>query len=200
MTLTHPTETYHKEPYPAIDPSRPELSQKGRTVLITGGATGIGFAIASAFVAASASRIILVGRRASMLDDAIAKLHRLSGAQSTNLLQKACDVTELDQVAKLWAQLAEEGIVVDTMVVNAATIGTAGSVLERGTLDVWQDFTMNVRAVMDFTERFYKQAGKGAFDKKACPNKRISSAKKKKKKSLNDCVVVPRQCLQLLHS
>lgn len=180
MTLKHPTETYHKKPYPAIDPNRPELSQNGRTVLITGGATGIGFAIARAFVAASASRIILVGRRASKLDDAIANLQRLSGAQSTNLVQRSCDVTELDQVAKLWAKLAEEGIVVDTMVVNAATIGSAGSVLERGTLNVWQDFTMNVRAVMDFTERFYKQTGKGASDKKVCPNTRIRSAKKTK--------------------
>ena len=47
------------------------------TVLITGGATGIGFALAKKFHAAG-NRVILVGRREDMLRQA---LQQLSGEQ-----------------------------------------------------------------------------------------------------------------------
>ncbi|KAF4826565.1 hypothetical protein CGCTS75_v008959 [Colletotrichum tropicale] len=51
--------TYHKEPYAAISPRLPELSQQDNTVLITGGSEGIGFAIAKAFIEASAKEIVI---------------------------------------------------------------------------------------------------------------------------------------------
>lgn len=43
------TKTWHNKPYAAIDPMRPELSAKVKFVVVTGGATGIGKAIAVAF-------------------------------------------------------------------------------------------------------------------------------------------------------
>ncbi|KAG7410597.1 hypothetical protein Forpe1208_v010670 [Fusarium oxysporum f. sp. rapae] len=48
--------TLHKKPYHAIYPTRPELSQEGRTILITGGNSGIGFPIARSFVISKAKR------------------------------------------------------------------------------------------------------------------------------------------------
>jgi gluconate 5-dehydrogenase len=51
----------------------------GRTILITGAARGIGFAIAEA-VAAAGARVILNGRSAASLDEAAARL-RASGAR-----------------------------------------------------------------------------------------------------------------------
>lgn len=39
LSLPRPTKTYHTKPYPAISHDRPELSLKGKTVLITGGGT-----------------------------------------------------------------------------------------------------------------------------------------------------------------
>lgn len=44
-----------------------------RTVLVTGGGTGIGYAIAEAFVAAG-DRVVITGRRADVLADACARL------------------------------------------------------------------------------------------------------------------------------
>lgn len=168
MEPIQPTKTLHKKPYQAIDPQRPELSQKGRTVLVTGGAAGIGFAIVRAFIAASAARIIIVGRRSSKIDESIAELQQLPGADRTTLSKRVCDVSDADAAAKLWGDLAEEGVVVDTMVINAASISNAGSVLDRGAAEVWRDFTTNVCAMMDFTDRFHKQPGKGSFNKKVC--------------------------------
>ncbi len=36
------TKAVYRDVYPAVDPKRPELSQKGKVVLITGASRGIG--------------------------------------------------------------------------------------------------------------------------------------------------------------
>ena len=43
------TKTFHSKSYPAISPTRPELSTAGKVVLITGGGSGIGPSITNAF-------------------------------------------------------------------------------------------------------------------------------------------------------
>lgn len=57
------TKIFHHEPYDEISPSRPDLSVKGKSVIITGGGTGIGKAIAKAYAQAGASSIAIIGRR-----------------------------------------------------------------------------------------------------------------------------------------
>ena len=68
------TSTQHSSAYPAIDASSPELSQAGRTVLVTGASFGLGFAAVQGFARASASRIILLGRRPDALVSACERL------------------------------------------------------------------------------------------------------------------------------
>jgi hypothetical protein len=36
------TKTVHRDPYPAISPEKPENSQAGKIIIITGGGSGIG--------------------------------------------------------------------------------------------------------------------------------------------------------------
>src|SRR4051812_3096366 len=72
--MTQFTKITHHSPYPTISPTRPELSQAGKTVFITGGGTGVGFAIAKGFILASAATVIINGRRADVLEAAGAKL------------------------------------------------------------------------------------------------------------------------------
>jgi FlaA1/EpsC-like NDP-sugar epimerase len=52
----------HHHTYPAIDPTREELSAKGKFVVVTGGGGGIGPHIAEAFAKAGAANIALLGR------------------------------------------------------------------------------------------------------------------------------------------
>lgn len=68
------TKKFHHSPYPTISPTRPELSTLGKTVLITGGSSGIGFACAEAFAQSGAKHIILTSRTAKALEAAKEKL------------------------------------------------------------------------------------------------------------------------------
>ncbi|KAK1831541.1 NAD(P)-binding protein [Podospora conica] len=136
--------TLHKAPYPSISPLRPELSQAGRTVLIAGGSTGIGFAIARGFMQAKASRVILLGRRADVVQAAADKLN-----------------AECADKTKLWDELEAQGTVVDVLVLNAAVTGGAAPILQSGLKRLWNTFEVNVRSLMDFTERLWKQKGGG---------------------------------------
>lgn len=148
------TKTIHRTPYAEISPSRPELSQAGKTVLITGGHTGIGYAIARAFAQAEAERIVIVGRRSDLVTSAVSRL----GAQfpEVQVSGRVCDVSDLSSVDTLWEDLAKEDIIVDVAVLNAAKVSTA-PILDSGRDAVWSEYVLHVRTNLDFAERLYKQ-------------------------------------------
>ncbi|CCF35836.1 short-chain dehydrogenase [Colletotrichum higginsianum] len=157
------TKTIHREPYPTISPSRPELSQAGRTVLITGGSMGIGFAIAKGFSQAGAKRVIILGRRQNLVEEAVSDLRKeFPKVQFDGL---SSDVDDLADTEKLWKGFEEDGTVIDVLVLNAAKISTGGAILALGRDDVWSSYTMNVRSLLDLTERFYKQKNGGGRQK-----------------------------------
>ncbi|KAJ3524872.1 hypothetical protein NM208_g11878 [Fusarium decemcellulare] len=148
------TKTVHRAPYPEISPLRPELSQAGKTVLITGGHTGIGFAIARAFAQARAERIIIVGRREQVVTSAASRLQ--SQFPNVQVEGRACDVSDLASADYLWESLSKEDIFVDVVVLNAAKLSTQ-PILDVGRDAVWGEYLLNVRTNLDFAERLYKQ-------------------------------------------
>lgn len=86
-----------------------------RRVVVTGGGTGIGRAIAAAFVA-DGDRVTIVGRRSEVLAEAAADLNAGAGA---SLVEVAiADLTEPDQVERLGARL-RAGPPIDVLVNNA---------------------------------------------------------------------------------
>jgi FlaA1/EpsC-like NDP-sugar epimerase len=128
-----------RESYPAISPTRPELSQAGRSILITGGGTGAGFAMAKAFIRASAATLIIIGRRADVLETAqssLAEEAKTTGT-GTKIITQTCDVTNLAEVDALWADLAAKNIIVDVYIANAAKFTEPQSMLSLGTAEVW---------------------------------------------------------------
>lgn len=160
---TNVTATVHRSPYPAIDPSRPELSQKGRTVLITGGSAGIGFYIARAFIVAGAAGVVITGRRQTALDKAAASLDEFAAEQKTEtrIVAEQCDAADAAAVDRLWAGLAHRAIVVDVLVLNHARFAVDKPLLELGVDHVWKSFETNVRPLLHFSEKFRNQTGKG---------------------------------------
>ncbi|KAI0489813.1 putative short-chain dehydrogenase [Xylaria cf. heliscus] len=170
-TLTDPV---HKASYAAISPQRPELSQAGRTIVITGGNSGIGYGIAQSFVKASPARIIILARRPDVVASAAQKLVAEAEAEAASLDGKTtikitglvCDIGDDAAVEALWDGFRADGVVVDVLVLNAAAFAPAKPLLDVGTAGVWAACDTNVRAQMQMTERFYKQEGKGASDTK----------------------------------
>ncbi|KAI1372380.1 NAD(P)-binding protein [Hypoxylon crocopeplum] len=156
--LTPLLKTIHDDTYPAISPSRPELSQAGRTVLITGGSTGVGYAIARGFAQASASKIIISGRRDGILSKAVEKLSRKF--PTVKFVGKNIDVADPSSADLLWADLRQQGVTVDVLVLNASSSSHTQPILEAGTDKIWNDFVVNVRALLAFTEKFYKQSSR----------------------------------------
>lgn len=66
----------------AVARFRPANRLSGRTCMVTGGSSGIGFAIAERFLQEGASSIILVGRSQQRLQAAADNLHASTGAVS----------------------------------------------------------------------------------------------------------------------
>ncbi|RTE69775.1 hypothetical protein BHE90_015850 [Fusarium euwallaceae] len=148
--------TIHKTPYPSLLPLRPELNQSGRTILITGGSAGIGFAIARAYAEASASNIILTGRRSDVLHQASSKLS--DEFPKVNIIPRVCDVASADEVARLWSSLADDGLFVDVLVLNAAKFGQQQqSLLEADLEETWSLYETNVKSILDFCQRLHRQ-------------------------------------------
>src|SRR3954464_15229320 len=81
-----------------------------RTILVTGGATGIGLALASRFLTAG-SRVIICGRRESVLRDA--------AAAHPGLVTRACDLAREDDRSALVEWVTAEHPALDVLVNNA---------------------------------------------------------------------------------
>ncbi|KAI8672993.1 hypothetical protein NCS56_00763800 [Fusarium sp. Ph1] len=156
LTVPRLVPTIHKAPYPSLLPSRPELSQSGRTILITGGSAGIGFAIARAYAEASVSNIILTGRRSDVLHQASSKLS--DEFPRVNIIPRVCNVASTEETVKLWSSLRDDGIFVDVLILNAAKFGQQQQpLLETNFDETWSLYETNVKAILDSCQRLHKQ-------------------------------------------
>ncbi|KAG7113665.1 Short chain dehydrogenase citE like protein [Verticillium longisporum] len=154
--------TIHKTTYPTISATRPELSQAGKTILVTGGSVGIGQGIVRSYAEASASRIIVTGRRRSALEKTTSGL--AAEFPKTEFIARVSDVASLDDTAALWSGIAAQGITVDVLVLSAAAVGGPGALISSSLDTVWAEYVTNVRSQLDFVQRF--RAQKGFEDKK----------------------------------
>ena len=92
------------------------FSLQGKTALITGGARGIGFAIAEAMAAQGVSGLYLSGRNAAPLEKACADLAGRFGIQASPLV---FDVADKAAVRAGLAEVAARGKGLDILVNNA---------------------------------------------------------------------------------
>ncbi|KAL4881160.1 NAD(P)-binding protein [Aspergillus karnatakaensis] len=149
--------TPHRKPYPEISPLQPALSQQGRTILVTGGSSGIGYAIARAFAQARAKKVIILGRRERAVETAVASL-RAEFSFEGEIVGRVCDIADLQSIDRLWDEFAAEGIVIDVAVLNAASFSQNKPVLELGVETLLDDYRVNVLAPYRFAQRLDGQS------------------------------------------
>ncbi len=89
----------------------------GRTVVITGGAGGIGRALARSFGEAGA-KIVLLDLPSSPLEEAADSLR----AQGIETLGHACDITDVDQVERAMGVVREAFESIDVLINNAGIV------------------------------------------------------------------------------
>lgn len=102
------------EAVPTTGAFAPDLL-RGKRVLITGGGTGLGLAMASRFSQLGAA-LVLCGRRADVLAQAAAALHAEGAAPVTT---EVCDLRDSDQVEQMFERIWQLGPL-DVLVNNAA--------------------------------------------------------------------------------
>lgn len=111
---------------------------EGRTVVVTGGSTGLGYGTAERLIAEGAT-VYIVGRRQAELDHAAAGL-------GSSAIPIQADVTRLDDLDRLYAAVAEGSGHLDAVVANAG--GPSFGTIETYTGDELDaSYAVNLRAV-----------------------------------------------------
>jgi NAD(P)-dependent dehydrogenase (short-subunit alcohol dehydrogenase family) len=147
------TKQWHSTTYSAISPSLPSLSLANKSILISGGGTGIGAATALSYAHAGASHIALLGRRISKLDATAASIR--AEYPDTAVHVYAADMTDASAVTSAFAKFAEKvGGKIDILISNAAT-GDFGSSIKDIDAPTWLSaITTNIAGPFHLTRAF----------------------------------------------
>lgn len=119
-------------------------SQRQRLVVVTGGGTGIGRAIASAF-AAEGDHVVLVGRRDGILAETAMRIQMK--APDARVAWHRCNVSKPDEVAAFRDWLTSEiGSTVDVIVNNAGGVSTVAddASLQEAAAYAWEELGGNL--------------------------------------------------------
>lgn len=116
------------------------MTPTGHTVLITGGATGIGFALAKQFHSAG-NQIILVGRREDVLQQAAAQL---SGSRYA-----VADVSKAEDRERLAREFTDVNVLI-----NNAAIQYTKPLAEQTDAEIVQEIDINLTAPVLLTQAF----------------------------------------------
>ncbi len=90
------------------------MNLAGRTLLLTGGGTGIGRALAQQ-LSDRQNTILICGRRLELL--------RETAAHSSGIHPYRCDLTSSEEIQQMLAAIERDGHQVDTLISNAAILG-----------------------------------------------------------------------------
>lgn len=170
-----PVPTWHTSTYPSLSPTLPSHSLAGKTILVTGGSAGIGLSISRSISQASASNLIILGRRPAVLSSASQSITSQAG-NKTNVITIVADVSKKEDVSAAFVKISKllPGVTLDVLVLNA---GYFSGLRPLGTESVeeWQSaFEVNVLAPYLVTTAFLAQSPSSELHEKKIIN--ISSA------------------------
>jgi NAD(P)-dependent dehydrogenase (short-subunit alcohol dehydrogenase family) len=154
-----PTAIWRDNTYPTLSPTRLELSAKGKTVIVTGGGSGIGAETARYFAEAGASRIGLIGRREQPLLDTKASIEK--SFPNVNVISVSADVTKKSDVDTAFAKIVGEGKV-HVLISGAAMTGPKESIKVVDGEKFLNGIDYNIRASFWVAQAFLRHAAADA--------------------------------------
>jgi NAD(P)-dependent dehydrogenase (short-subunit alcohol dehydrogenase family) len=140
------TKTEHHDTYPAIDPLKLDL--KGKKVLLTGAARGIGLQLAISFAKGGVSAIALVDilEVESTARDVI-QAADYAKRPRPEIIQLKADVTDVDQVQQAAQHITNEWQSVDILINNAGYLAPYRPIGDSDPEKWWRNFEVNVKGV-----------------------------------------------------
>ena len=160
MAFPSPTKTYHTDTYPAIDPGLPELSKGGKSIVITGGGSGIGSAIAEAYAEAGASHIALLGRTEKTLLNSKQQIE--ARYASTTVSTYLADITDWQALEKALSVFSKSFGPINVLVANAGYLPEVKSIAESTFEEWYTGFEVNVKGNFNLLRAFLPYAAEDA--------------------------------------
>ena len=142
MEIPTYTKQYHNDVYPAINASRPELAAKGKRVVVTGGAVGVGAATAEAFAIAGAGEVIILGRTDKTLQAAKTAIE--GRHPHSKIVPIATDICDASSVTAAFNTIAKRGPI-DIYINNAGYLSDLTPIASASMSEWWKSFDVNLR-------------------------------------------------------
>jgi len=152
------TSTWHTDTYAAISPTQPSLSLSGKTAIITGAGTGIGAAIAFSFAKAGISKLALLGRRETMLQETKSRILSFRGPSNIDIITLGTDITSSSSVDATFASIAAQFGHPEILVSNAGYFETPTTIADQSIDEWWKYFETNVKGSFNVVTAFLKHA------------------------------------------
>ena len=130
------TRTIHNDTYPAIDPTKADLT--GKAVFVSGASRGLGKAIALSFAQGGAS-YITIGARSGLepVEKELKAAAVKAGRKEPQVLSLKLEVTDAQSVQDAANKIKESFGKLDVVVNNAAIIGAYKQIAESNPDDWW---------------------------------------------------------------
>lgn len=148
------TQQFHREPYGAISPSRPELSAKGKVIVVTGAGGMIGKTICKAFTSAGADYVAMLDVNEHSLHLAREDINRSVANHSTVLEGFNADVTNQAAVRDTFASILSRRGKIDVVVNNAGYQGIPTTYRKADLSGWWKYFEINVKGPFVVAQEF----------------------------------------------
>jgi NADP-dependent 3-hydroxy acid dehydrogenase YdfG len=136
-----PVTEYHMTTYPAIDPRRPELSVKGKTVVITGAGAGIGQETAKEFGLAGSKELHLIGRTKATLEETKSAIQKEAPKVAVTI--HIADVADEDAIERAAKAVGSW----DVFVHNAGFLAKRSDVTKADTKEWWKTYEVSNTSV-----------------------------------------------------
>lgn len=136
----------------AIDPTRPELSAKGKVVAITGGGGSIGGAAALAFAKAGSTSIAIIGRRIEPLKSTKDEIEK--AVRGAKVLVVPGDLSNAGSMKQALQTIANEFGKINVLVANAGYLSSFDSITQADPDEWWTGFEINTKGAFNTVRAF----------------------------------------------
>jgi NAD(P)-dependent dehydrogenase (short-subunit alcohol dehydrogenase family) len=136
-------QTLRHDIYSAIDPTKSDLSQPGKVILVTGSGRGIGRSIAMRFAECHVAAIYLCARTSSELDESVEKIKAVNN--DVRVYKFPLDVSNESSILELAAVITKAEGRLDVLVNNAGFSPKLSSIVDSDTDEYWNTFVVNIK-------------------------------------------------------